>query len=253
MTGAITDIQSLERWFKTNDRPFWSVSYAGPNPRVIARNDKTTDVNQAWDNLEAIIKMQTEAGRAVLEVLQYGSDKGAQGHALRTNVDIRDPFGGYASNRMPAPAQGIAGYGVQSIGDIKEMIDTEVALALLERENEELKAAINAPSNMLERVIEKVAESPHLSAAVAQLIAGLFNRGGTPVAVNGVTPPPPPPAAPPVHHVDTDDDDLTEEDRLFWDNINSAAQTLGVDVLTLAVKLNNLVQQNPAMAKSLIA
>jgi hypothetical protein len=246
MTGAITDIASLERWFKQNGRPFWSVKYQGPNERVIARNDSVTDVSQAWDNLEAIIKMQTESGRAVLEVLQYGSEKGAQGHALRTNVDIRD-YGGPRYPVQQAPA--VAGY--HGVGDIKELIEHHVQLALLEKENEDLKAAINAPGSMLERVVDKIAESPHLSQVIGQLVAGLFNRAGAPmpVPVNGVTPQPAQPTS-----TDTDDDaDLSEEDRVFWDNIQAAAHTLGVDLPTLAVKLNALVQQNPAMAKSLIA
>jgi hypothetical protein len=248
MTGAITDIGSLERWFKQNNRPFWSVKYQGPNERVIARNDSVTDVSQAWDNLEAIIKMQTESGRAVLEVLQYGSEKGAQGHALRTNVDIRD-YGGPRYPVQQAPA--VAGY--PGVGNIEDLIEQRVHLAMLERENEDLKAAINAPGSMLERVVDKIAESPHLSQVVAQLVAGLFNRAGAPmpmpVPVNGVTPQP-------AHSTSTDADDdadLSEEDRVFWENIQSVAHTLGVDLPTLAVKLNNLVQQNPALAKSLIA
>lgn len=244
MTGAITDIGSLQRWFMTNGRPFWTVKYAGPQERIIARNDNVTDMAQAWDNLEAVVRMQTEAGRAVLEVLQYNSEKGAQGHALRTNVDIRD----HAPRYAPAQVQPAVA-GMPAIGDIQEYIDQKVNLALLEKENEDLRAAINAPSNMLERIVEKVSESPHLSAAVAQLIAGLFNRGAAmPMAVTGIQPDPaaPKPAA------DGDEHD-EERDRIFWENINQAAETLGVDDVTLAVKLNQLVQSNPAMAKGLIA
>lgn len=248
MTGAITSIDGLRRWFFANGLPHWSLRYNLPGEKIIARNETHDDLPAAWDMLADLVTMQVEAGRAMLEVLVYKPGKPT--HTLRTNIDIRDSFG---HRGAPAPA-GVAAL-PGGIGNIDEYIEQRISLAMLERENEELKAAINAPGNWVERVVDRVAESPHLSAVVQTLVAGLLQRmSGAPMPAMPVNGPytPTPPAPRPDQGGDEHGGEETEEDRVFWENIQAAADALGVDLPTLAVKLNALVQANPAMAKSLI-
>jgi hypothetical protein len=162
-------------------------------------------------------------------------------------VDLRDRFLYPQASAQPQVA------GIGAIGDVQEYVDNKINLALMEREIEDLRAAINAPTSWVERLVDKVAESPHLSQLLQAAVMGFLTRG------TGMQPMPAPvtgyqqPGPQPHHSTGHSEEEETEDDRVFWANIQAAATALEVDLPTLAVKLNALVQQNPAMAKSLIS
>lgn len=243
MSGGITNIYDLERWFRGNSMPYFTVKYQGPGERIIYRNDNIEDLTEAWEELKHQVESQAGAGRALLEVMVY--QKGKNNHPTRTNVEIRD----MASARNQQSA--ISGAPQFGIGSIQEYVDNQVHVAMLERENQELKEALNSPTNTWERILDKISESPHLAGLVQTFIGTLMGKAGMPApAVTGHFQPSP-------RQTDDEGNEITppetdEQQELFIQNIQEVCATLGIDALTLAVKLNQLVQKNPAMAKTLI-
>ena len=129
MTGSITNIEQLEKWFRAGNLPFFSLKYAGTGDKTIFRNEVWEDMEDAWEQLRNQVEAQASAGRAMLEILVY--KKGSANHPLRTNVDIRPGY-------YPAQA-GISGPGMypqMGIGNVQEYVTKEVRIAMLERDNE---------------------------------------------------------------------------------------------------------------------
>ncbi len=221
MQGSITNIESLEKWFKANSLPYFSLKYAGHGEKIIFRNEVWDDVTEAWEQLRDQVQAQADGGRAMLELLVY--NKGKANHPLRTNIDIR-----------PGSTQ-VAGIGsIPGIwgGNIESYISQRIELEMLKRDNEELQAALENPVNVWERILDKVSQSPQLSGIAQVLISGLLARTQAPVSASAIAGVP--------------------ETRGGLESLEDAARTLGTDFETLARKVNELVHTHPDLAKQLL-
>lgn len=235
MTGSITTIEQLEKWFRAANLPFFSIRYAGQGEKIVFRNEVWEDMEDAWEQLKNQVEAQASAGRAMLEILVFS--KGKANHPLRTNVDIRPGY-------QPATAApGIAGHPWAGIGNVTDYVNTQVKLAMLERDNEDLRAQIGSPMNAFERVLERVAESPHLAGIAQNLLAGLFKAPMQPMQAVPVT------GVPPEAQPTQEGDDYPEQ--MFVD-LESAAGVLGTTPEALAAKVAMLVKQNPELAKTFL-
>jgi hypothetical protein len=145
MTGSITHIEQLEKWFRAANLPFFSLKYAGTGEKTIFRNETWEDMEDAWEQLKT--------------------------HPLRTNIDIRQ--GAY-----PAQA-GIGGMPYPGVGDISGYVAQQVELAMLRRDNEELQQQIENPVSGWERIIDKIGQSPHLAGIAQMLVASLVPKATT--------------------------------------------------------------------------
>lgn len=230
MQGAITNIESLEKWFKSNNLPYFSLKYAGQGEKIIFRNEVWDDITEAWEHLRDQVQAQADGGRAMLELLVY--NKGKANHPLRTNLDIR-----------PTAMTPVAGIGSTPgvYGGMESYISQRIELEMLRRDNEELQAQINNPINSWERILDRVAQSPQLAGIAQVLIAGLFSKGQAPVMAQSI-------AGTPGSAPGTDADDESDG----YEHLEAAAEKLGTDPATLAKKVNELVNQNPDLAKSLL-
>lgn len=220
MQGSITNIENIEKWFKANGLPYFSLKYAGQGEKIIFRNEVWDDVSEAWEHLRDQVQAQADGGRAMLELLVY--NKGKANHPLRTNIDIRG-----ASTQLA---------GIGSIpgvyGGMENYIAQRIELEMLKRDNEELQAALENPVNVWERILDKVSQSPQLSGIAQVLISGLLARTQAPVSASAIAGVP--------------------ETRGGLESLEDAARTLGTDPETLARKVNELVHQNPDLAKQLL-
>ena len=93
MQGAISTLEAVERWFLSNESPYYTLSYystASPTGQgqVIGRNTKEGDVGNAWLRLRSLIMDQTGFGRAQLHVIVYDTPGSANTPKARTNIDI---------------------------------------------------------------------------------------------------------------------------------------------------------------------
>lgn len=236
MTGSITNIEQLEKWFRAGNLPFFSLKYAGTGDKTIFRNEVWEEMEDAWEQLRNQVEAQASAGRAMLEILVY--KKGSANHPLRTNVDIRPGY---------YPSQpGIAGPGMypqMGIGNVQDYVSKEVRIAMLERDNEDLKAALNNPANTWERILDKISESPHLAGIAQMFVGGILSRfgQGAPVTmpVNGM-----PPTIP---------QEGEEYPDAMFEDLEAAAGMLGTSPEAVAAKLAQLVKQNPELAKTLLS
>jgi len=247
----ITSYEDLKHWFDTiqkEDKPYphWTLwnNDAGQAPKVAQRNVRVNDIGQSWDMLYKAVRMFNNPRGSRMRLIVYEPGK-QNNYAGDINLEILgDTSATAAAHNMPVAISGFPGmYGPENM---KDAIDMHVRLAMLEKENEDLQAAIGAPSSSWEKIVEMVANSPHLSAIVNNMVAGVMK-----------IPPQAMPAmpAPPINgHPTTDESAHAEADaqQVFSNNIHAASNTLGVDPVTLAQKLNDLVQQNPDIARQLL-
>ena len=235
MTGSITNIEQLEKWFRAGNLPFFSLKYAGTGDKTIFRNEVWEDMEDAWEQLRNQVEAQASAGRAMLEILVY--KKGSANHPLRTNVDIRPGY-------YPAQA-GISGPGMypqMGIGNVQEYVTKEVRIAMLERDNEDLRNEINNPANTWERILDKVSESPNLAGIAQTFIALLASKFGAAT-----------PMMTPVNGTPLVAQEGEEYPDAMFENLETAAGLLGSSPEAVAAKLAQLVKQNPELAKTLLS
>lgn len=234
MTGSITNIEQLERWFKSANLPFFTLKYAGTGDKVIFRNEAWEDMEEAWEQLRNQVEAQASAGRAMLEILVY--KKGGANHPLRTNLDLRPGY-------YPAQ-QGIAGPGYvgafPGIGSVQDYVQQQVKIAMLERDNADLQAELSNPANTWERVLDKIAESPHLAGIAQMFVHGVMSRFAPAAA---------PVMAAPVNGVPAQEEAYPDD---MYNNLEEAANILDTTPEAIAAKVAQLVKQNPETAKMLL-
>ena len=249
MIGAITNLDALRRWFYDNGKPCFTLRYDsgtgnGNTDRMIYKNVVIEDMDAAWDRLQNHVADQANVGRARLALIVY--DKGKENNPISTYIDIRP---GYQSEQHGASA--ISGL-PPGIGSINEFIEERVALAMLKKENEDLKEQLNQPQNNWERSIETLSGVPGISEVLKIAVAGIvakFAPQSMPVVagiLNGTS------DAMATGEGDHDDGVAGDPQTRFTNNIQSTASLLNVDPLTLSERLNALVKQNPEVAKQLL-
>ena len=247
MHGGITNTDDLKEWFYLNKKPHFTLRYenGGAGDRIILRNDSADDMDDAWQMLQSQVVSQASSGRARLVLIVY--EKGKHNNpAGYTVIDI-NPL----AQRLPASGSaGISGL-PGGIGSITEYVDLKLATERLKWENEQLKEQLNAPADKTERWFEMIGNLPGAMDVVKIIATGLVTKW-TPDALpalqgllNGL-----PNAA--AESAEDIADDTGDAQQQFVQNIERAANTLGVDPLTLSRKLAKLVTDNPELAKSMI-
>ncbi|MGL5131692.1 MAG: hypothetical protein ACRC78_04130 [Planktothrix sp.] len=254
---TITSINDLRGWFmenfsrggsakdqesdapgKASTSPYWtlySMKYGEKNT-VVAQNISETNADDSFSLLaENIRRLNNPEGRT-FRIFQTWRPK----HNFATaecEVQI------YNTNVAQVQAPGIAGMGTNfqgyvSVGDLEKMFQEREEKWTMKREIEDLKAALDAPSNWMERMagfFEQIANTP-VGQALAQRIlmvpgAAQF-RPQSPI--NG-TPEP--------NHNDGEK---------FEEDIQKVTELLGVNEFILMEKLRKLVEQNTDVAKSML-
>lgn len=248
----ITSYKELSDWFQNiqrDEKPatHWNLYNldAGSPSRIATRNVKIDDYEESMRLLlNQVRTFNNPAGTHMrLQVYPKGAPNNPAGDIRLSIFGDHPALGDHGSNG------GISGLPALAGGDIQTYIAGQVKLALLEKENEELREAMNGPNNMWERMVQTVADSPHLSQVVNNLVVGLVTKVNPAAAPHMQTTPPPMNG-----HPTTDElgDDTEDPQSVFYNNINAVSQSLGVDPITLSAKLNKLVRDNPEMAKQLL-
>lgn len=253
---TITSIDDLYTWFKNlqraDDTPtHWSL-YSNEPGKVDTKattNTRYDEFDASWDVLEKSIRMlnNPKGTRMRLQIFPKGK---ANNYTAQVHVQI------YQDGTVGAPGEN-HGQGAHSgigmlpagMGSLDSYVQQRIDLELLRRENEDLKDAINGPNNMWERLVQTVADSPHLSQVVNNLVVGLVSKVNPAAMPHMQTTPPPTPMN---GHPATDGAEDENPDVVFSNNIHAASAVLGTDPLTLAIKLNALVQNQPELAKQIL-
>lgn len=248
MLGAITNTDALKRWFYDNQRPYFTLRYenGGNSDRVIVKNDSVTDMDKAWEKLQSHVIDQSEAGRSRLALIVYELGK----HNNPTGFTMIDMRPGTAAGTGTAGISGLPA----GIGSITEYVDLKLATERLKWENEQLREQLSAPANTAERWFETIGAMPGAMEVVKIIATGLVTKWApesipaVQSLLNGL------PSDQGGAEADADDAGSTgdTQQQQFADNIQRAANTLGIDPLTLSKKLAKLVTENPELAKSII-
>lgn len=249
MIGAISNLDALKRWFLDNGKPFFTLRYDsgsgnGNQDKMIYKNVVIEDMQQAWERLQSHVADQAEAGRAKLALIVY--DKGKENNPIYTAIDIRPGYQSGQQSMQPA----ISGL-PPGIGSINELVEQKVTLALLQKENADLKEQLSAPVNNWERSLETISGIPGMADVLKIAVAGLvakFAPQSMPVVqgiLNGT------PDAVGEGAADSDLSDTDPQTR-FASNIQDVSNMLQVDPLFISEKLKILVRTNPDLAKQLL-
>lgn len=242
MNGAITNRDALKSWFFDNGKPYFTLRYYDLD-RVIMRNDNQDDMQKAWEMLDRHVCSQAESGQARLILFVY--EKGKHNNATYTNIDMHPRYSAQPSGMSASISSLPAG-----VGSIDELVTERVRMAMLEKENQDLKEQLAAPVNSWERSLETISGVPGMADVFKIVAAGLVSRfspqsipvvqgilNGTPDAVAGA---------------DHDNDDNSDPQARFTSNIQESAATLNVDPLTLSEKLLALVKTHPDIARQFL-
>lgn len=253
---TLTKYEDVQRWFNSNqvdsedggkNAVHWTL-YGGNYGEKEARLLSNQRINNPSESLayliESIRMMNNPQGAKFrIQIFRPGN---ANNYTAQAFVQIFD------NHHTTAPALGQPA-GIGSLPATvpaysENYIQERIELAILKRENDELKAALNGPGNTWERLLDIVAQSEPLSMALAGLISN----------ATGKTLPSMAPAARPITGSPAPDEEDNDEaaahadpQTLFAESINSAASGLGTDALTMARKLKKIVQDNPAFARQI--
>ncbi len=252
---TITTFQNLELWVKATrrtDEPLhWNLYSTrwGETEKRVAFNVSIDDAQESFDFLVQSLRIMNNPDGTQFRVMMY--PKGKPNNPTATAlVQIFEKQ--QQPTTAPAGASGAAIAGFPAgVGSIQEYVDEKLKMARMQWELEEMKAALAAPNTGWERVVETISGIPGIDKILQAAVVGLvtkYNPAAAPAiqaAMNGT------PAAT-AGESDTDDDEHTDPQAVFSANIQQAAATLQTDPVTLAQKLNQMVQQSPELAKQLL-
>ena len=254
---TLNNFEGLKKWFFANQRddkpsPHWTLyggSWGEKEVRLM-QNNKIDSPDKSMEFLAESIRMMNNPDGTKFRILLYPVNS-PNNYTATAHVQIFENSAAPVGRNLPATA-GIGNLPGMMGGDLNAYIDEKVELQLLKKENEQLKGGAGSET-IWERILGIIADSPHLSAAVGNLanaivtkvdpsMAGRLMQAAQPV--NGV----------PGNNAPDDDDISTPEDAqiVFINNINAVTAALGVDAATLAKRLNQVVQQNPAVARQIL-
>lgn len=245
MQGAISSIEAVERWFRANEAPFYTLAYYSSSSstgqgQVILRNTKEVELDVAWNRLRSAILDQTGFGRAQLNLIVYAKPEGYNTPAGRTNIDL------VANQQMPQVA-GIGalpaiGSGYISESEFSRRLAEEREKWEVKSELESLRDQINNPSNdpweKFMNGLERFASTPPGMALLSKFM-GVPMPAFTPAPING-------PAS---------DDDLDQPDTVSvedeLDDLEAIARANGLTLKQLLSKTANLARQQPGVVAML--
>lgn len=234
MTGFLTNIDDLRKWFYGQGVPFFNLRYwqPGKTGETIMRNDEQDDMGAAWAMLSEMVASLSRTGRSMLNLIVYEKGK-ANNYKGFVNLDLSPTAQGqqvHGIGSLPAPQFDEA--------KIQAILEKEREKWELKNEVENLKAQLKSPVDWTDKaadLIEKIGNTP-LGHALA---AGISKAMGVTL---------PPFVQGPHGQADSD----TGAADTFDEDISAVASTLGTDDVTLAKKLRRLVEQNPELAKSFL-
>ncbi len=244
MQGAISSIQAVERWFRSNEAPFYTISYystSSPTGQgmVISRNIKEADMDAAWNRLQSLILDQTGFGRAQLNLIVYDKPTGYNTPSGRTNIDITTAP--QAGSNGPSIGMLPAGYVDES--KIQAILDERERLWTLKRENEELKSALENPGDFWAKgaeFFERIGSTPLGAVLIAKIMGTPLQQ--IPQPVNGIQERANP------GNPDSEVEDVEDE----LEDLEKVAASHGLSLKEFLAKTVSMAQQQPGVVSMLI-
>lgn len=246
---TLTSYESLSRWFLDSKgadaAPHWNL-YAvdyGQTEKLIGRYVKGDDLEASGKHLERMIRDLNNPDGSKFRVMVYAPGKHNNSNA-QAYVQIYEKSQAPATAAQPAGISGLPA----GVGSIGEYVADKIRTERLQWELEQLKEQMNAPSEKWERIIDHVSGLPGIDKVLQALAIGLVSKvnpaamPAVQAAMNGT-----PPANGEHEHDEADD-----PNTVFLQNIQDASAALGTDPVTMAKKLNALIQKNPDMARQLM-
>lgn len=226
--------------------PYWTLfsSGFGEKDRPLAFNEKIASAEESFTLLAETIRRFNNPQGQVFTVFQTYRPRHNNGVYMRVQI---------YENQSASANIHVAGInGQQAVGYLSPAEVDERIQAALERQKmkDEIKALREANEGgfigQLPKVFEQISNTPVGQAIIAKIM-GLSLQPAPATAVNGVpgaaqNPEP----APAVHRNDDDDEQFNAD-------IDHVTTTLGTDDVTLMKKIRILVDQNPDLAKTLLA
>lgn len=247
---TLTRYEDLQQWFLNNQSDtdegtdktasHWTL-YGGNYGEREVRLTSNTRINKPSESLAYLVQTirsmnHPDGSKFRIQIYKPGANNN---YTAQTYVQIFEGQQNAAATGQMAGVGSLPGAPAMTEQYIQERID----LAMLKRENEELKAQMNGPVSGWERFLGMLNENEQLNGAIAGLLMGLAQKNGIPAQL----------APAPVNgHPSSDEETDEDPQTVFVNNIQNAAATLQTDPVTLSKRLNKLIQQNPEVAKQLL-
>lgn len=251
---TLTTYQDVQHWFNSNQNDateggktasHWTLyggNYGEKEIRLL-NNTRLDSANESLAFLIDTIRRMNHPNGAKFRVQIYKPGS-PNNYTAQTFVQIYDTE--QQPGYLPQQQQQQAGIGSLPSMNTENYINERIELALLKKENEDLRASMNGPNNMVERVLDIISQSEPLSMALSGLISGLAGRHniGMPQALPR-----------PVTGSPDSDEEANEADAqaVFANNINAASAALDTDPVSLSKSLVKLIQGNPQFAKQIFS
>lgn len=245
---TLTKYEDLQYWFNSNQSSdesgtgavHWTL-YGGNYGEKEIRLMSNTRVNVPSESLaflvDTIRRMNNPSGAKFrVQIYKPGSPNN---YTAQTFVQVFD-----GQQNPELRQQTAVGIGNLPAHMGESYIQERIDLALLRKENEELKNAATGTESLGERIFKLINENPEISSAIAGLITSVAAKNGLPVSAL----PRPVTGSP-----ESDDNDGENPETVFIQNIQQAAGQLNTDPVSLAKGLNRLIQQNPEFAKQIFS
>lgn len=245
MQGAISSIDAVERWFRSNEAPFFTLSYyssssATGQGQVILRNLKDSDINQVWERLKTTIIDQTGFGRAQLNLIVYTKPEGSNTPSGRTNIDLVSSPSYNQGQVVGIGSLPAVGSGYISESDFERRLKEEKNTWEMRSELASLRDQIDNPANdPVERIMgafERIAATPLGMALVAKFTGAPIPQFSQ-VPING-----------PANVAQSAEDEDFEAEL---DDLEAIATKNGMTLKQLLAKTAHLAHSQPGMVSML--
>lgn len=248
---TLTRYEDVQHWFNSNQNDkedagktaaHWTL-YGGNYGEKEIRLLSNTRLDSPGESLSFLIDTirrmnHPDGAKFRVQIFKPGSPNN---YTAQTFVQI------FEGQQTPALLQQSAP-GIGSLPAVmnENYVNERIELALLKKENEDLKANMNGPNNAFERILDIISQSEPLSMALSGLIQSMAVKNG--MAMPAAIP------RPITGSPDTDEEtDGQDAQTVFANNINAASQALGTDPVSLSAALVKLVQGNPQFAKQIFS
>lgn len=244
MQGAISSIEAVERWFRANEAPFYTLSYYSSSTQtgqgqVILRNQKEIELDSAWNKLRSAILDQTGFGRAQLNLIVYAKPDAYNTPAGRTNIDLVAAQSTQVAGIGSLPS---VGSGFISESDFSRRLKEEQERWEMKMEIKALTDQLNNPANdPVEKImsgIERIAATPLGMALIAKITGTPIQQLASPIAGMPLTDD---------NEDQPGDDDVENE----LDDIAAIAASHGMTLKHFLSKTANLARQQPGIVNML--
>lgn len=232
--ASINSIEALHNWFMQAKKPFWSIytGFSKDAKDLAMKNSSLDDLERSWELMHDIVKNKTANGG---RITIYITETANSSHGYTEYMEVQSSAAAISGPSM------MPGY----VGGVENYIADKLALYDKERKIEELQARLEEKEqgSGIQKVLNRVLEEAPISELIMALATKFLGTGAVNPAINGVK-----------QRIqdDMETEELGPEDQQRLADAITRISVHFPDIVAAMEKLAAFIENNPAMAKSLV-